>query len=730
MIKRIGNRKIVITVIACCISILSMAQGKIDTTVMINKLVAQMTLEEKVNMIHASSSFTSGGVARLGIPEFSMSDGPHGVRPEHGRDWNLDNNSLDSGTYLPTGVCLAATWNPALGYEYGSVLGQEAKFRGKNIILGPGINIIRTALNGRNFEYESEDPYLISKMVVGYIRGVQDQGVSACVKHYAANNQELWRHTVDVQMSERALREIYLPGFKAAVQDGHVNTLMSSYNKFRGQWASQNYYLLTQVLRKEWGFKGVVMSDWDAITSTMQPLWNGLDLEMGTDLRWPDNPDYSKFYFGDATIKLVKEGKYPEYLINEKVKRLLYVRYKSGMMSGVKIPGSYNTKEHQQVAARVAEEGIVLLKNSDVTGGNPLLPLDKNSIKSIAVIGYNADRKQSMGGGSSQVRAFYEITPLKGIQSLAGKNISINYQQGYEIRRDAKANPEMIARAVDAATKADVAIIVGGWTHGYDYSVWKDNAYDAEDYDKPDMKMPFGQDELINAVLKANPKTVVVLMGGGAIDMTQWVDRAPAIVQAWYSGLEGGNALAKILFGEVNPSGKLPMSFPKKLEDEPAHKLGEYPGDDSSMIVHYYDDIYVGYRYYDTYKIDPQFAFGHGLSYTTFEYKDLKITGKGKTATVSFTIKNTGKRKGAETAQVYVKQFNPGLPRPEKELKAFQKVMLNAGESKTVQVSLDENAFQYYSDVENKWVTENAEFAILVGGSSKNIQLNGKLKIQ
>ncbi|MEO6613273.1 MAG: glycoside hydrolase family 3 C-terminal domain-containing protein [Chitinophagaceae bacterium] len=730
MIKRIGNVKISLAVIACFFYSVTVAQGKTDTSALINNLVSRMTLEEKVTMIHASSSFTSGGVARLGIPEFSMSDGPHGVRPEHGRDWNLDNNSMDSGTYLPTGVCLAATWNPSLGYEYGSVLGQEAKFRGKNIILGPGINIIRTALNGRNFEYESEDPYLISKMVVGYVKGVQDQGVSACVKHYAANNQELWRHTVDVQMSERALREIYLPGFKAAVQEGHVNTLMSSYNKFRGQWASQNYYLLTQVLRKEWGFKGVVMSDWDAITSTMQPLWNGLDLEMGTDLRMRDNPDYSKFYFGDTVIKLVKAGRYPEYLINEKVKRLLYVRYKSGMMSGIKIPGSYNTKEHQQVAARVAEEGMVLLKNSNITAGNPLLPLDKNSVKSIAVIGYNADRKQSMGGGSSQVRAFYEITPLKGIQLLAGKNISVNYQQGYEIRRDAKANPDMIARAVEAASRADVAIIVGGWTHGYDYSVWKDNAYDAEDYDKPDMKMPFGQDELINAVLKANPKTVVVLMGGGAIDMSQWVDRTPAILQAWYPGLEGGNALAKILFGEVNPSGKLPMSFPKKLEDEPAHKLGEYPGDDSSLVVHYYDDIYVGYRYYDTYKVDPQFAFGHGLSYTTFEYKDLKITTQGKTATVSFTIKNTGKRKGAETAQVYVKQFNPGLPRPEKELKAFQKVMLNPGESKNVQISLDENAFQYYSDVENKWVLENGEFGIQVGSSSKNIQLNGKLKIQ
>lgn len=721
--------KIFLVLVLSCFSILVSAQPKMDTVSMISNLVGQMTLEEKVNMIHASSSFTSGGVPRLGIPEIVMSDGPHGVRPEHGRDWNLDNNSLDSGTYLPTGVCLAATWNPALGYEFGSVLGQEAKFRGKNIILGPGINIIRTALNGRNFEYQSEDPYLISKMVVGYIKGVQDQGISACVKHYAGNNQELWRHTVDVQMSERALREIYLPGFKAAVQDGQVNALMGSYNKFRGQWASQNYYLLTQILRKEWGFKGVVMSDWDAITNTLQALWNGLDLEMGTDLRMRDNPDYSKFFFGDVVIGLVRAGKFPEYLLDEKVRRLLYLMYKTDMINGKKLPGSYNTKEHQQTAARIAEEGIVLLKNNGLGGGKPVLPLDKNAIKSIAVIGYNAERNQAMGGGSSQVRAFYEITPLKGLQALVGKNISINYSQGYQIRRGAKTNPDLVSQAVEAATKADVAIIVGGWTHGFNYGIWKDNAYDAEDFDKPDMNMPFGQDELINAVLKANPRTIIVLMGGGAIDMSQWVDKAPAILQAWYPGMEGGNALAKIIFGEVNPSGKLPMSFPKKLEDEPAHKLGQYPGD-SSRIEHYLDDIYVGYRYYDTYKVEPQFAFGHGLSYTTFEYKDLSVTAKGNAATVRFTIKNTGKVGGAEIAQVYVKQLHSLLPRPEKELKAFEKVFLKPGESRTIQISLDENAFHYYSDIENKWVVEKEEFEIQAGSSSKNIQLRGNVKLQ
>lgn len=724
MIKKLISVTSLLLLIGCCAYLPSQAQQKFDTAAKIRSLIKQMTLEEKVHMIHASSSFTSGGVPRLGIPELVTSDGPHGVRPEHGRDWSLDNNSLDSGTYLPTGVCLAATWNPKLGYAFGSVLGSEAKFRGKNVMLGPGINIIRTPLNGRNFEYQSEDPFLISKMVVGYIKGVQDQGVSACVKHYAGNNQEVKRHFIDVQMSERALREIYLPGFKAAVQEGNVNTLMGSYNKFRGQWASQNYYLLTQILRKEWGFKGIVMSDWDAVNSTMQALWNGMDLEMGTDLHMLPNPDYGKFFMGDTVVSLVKSGKVPVYLIDEKVSRILYIMFKTGMMSGVKPVGEYNTKEHQQTAAKVAEEGIVLLKNQ-----NNILPLSKTAVKSIAVIGYNAERKQSMGGGSSQIRAFYEVTPLQGIQNIAGKNIQVNYAQGYEIKRGATANATMIQQAVEAASKSDVAVIVGGWTHGYNYSIWKDNAYDAEDYDKPDMYMPFGQDELIKAVLKANPKTVVVLMGGGAIDMTQWVDNTPAIIQAWYAGMEGGNALAKIIFGDINPSGKLPMTFPKTLADAPAHKLGEYPGDKDTIYQHYMEDIYVGYRYFDTYKVDPQFAFGHGLSYTTFAYSALKVTPSGKGATVTFSIKNTGKVAGAEVAQVYVKQEVSTLPRPEKELKGFDKVFLNPGESKTVTISLNENAFQYYNDVINEWVKEKGTYDILVGGSSRMIQLNGKVNL-
>ncbi|MDB5200460.1 MAG: glycoside hydrolase family 3 [Chitinophagaceae bacterium] len=721
MVYKSAPIRILLLITATVLALTANAQTNASTEAKINALIKKMTLEEKVHMIHASSSFTSGGVPRLGIPELVTSDGPHAVRREHGRGWSGLNNLYDSGTYLPTGVCLAATWNPKLGYAFGAVLGSEANFRGKDVILGPGINIIRSPLNGRNFEYQSEDPYLISKMTVGYIKGVQDQGISACVKHYAANNIETKRNTVNVNMSERALREIYLPGFKAAVTEGNVNTLMGSYNKFRGQWATQNYYLVTQILKKEWGFKGAVISDWGAVHNTLEAFWNGCDLEMGTDLGMLPNPNYSKFFMGDTVVNLIRNGKLDEKILDDKVRRILYVMYKTNMIDGVRKKGEYNTKAHQQTALKIAEEGIVLLKND-----NRILPLS-SSIKSIAVIGFNAERNQAMGGGSSQAKAFYEVTPLQGLKSIGGNKINITYNQGYKIERGATADNTLITQAADAASKADVAIVVGGWTHGYNYNVWSDNAYDAEDTDKPDMYMPFGQDELIKAVLKANPKTIVVLIGGGPIDMTRWVNNAPAILQAWYPGMEGGNALAKIIFGQINPSGKLPMTFPKTLEDAPAEKIGMKSKD--LQQLYYTDDIYVGYRYFDTYKVEPQFAFGHGLSYTTFEYSNLTVQGSKKKVTVTFNIKNSGSVTGAEVAQVYVKQEKSTLPRPEKELKSFEKIMLQPGEQKTIILTLNADAFQYYDDIKNEWVLEPGVFDILVGGSSKAIKLTGKITL-
>ncbi|WP_211352185.1 glycoside hydrolase family 3 C-terminal domain-containing protein [Dinghuibacter silviterrae] len=697
-------------------------QGTDATEAKIGQLIKEMTLEEKVNMIHASSSFTSGGVPRLGIPELVTSDGPHGVRLEHGRGWDDSQvHVFDSATYFPVGVCLAATWNPHLGFLQGSALGAESNARGKDVQLGPGINIIRTPLNGRNFEYMSEDPYLISRMVVGEIKGMQSQGISACVKHYLANNQEINRSHIDVEMSERALREIYLPGFKAAITEGGANTIMGAYNKFRGQFCTENAYLIDTILKKEWGFKGIVISDWGAVHNTMEALENGTDLEMGTDLDMLPNPDYHKFFMGDTVLTLVRNGVVSQELVDDKVRRILRIMFKTRMMDHGRQKGSFDTREHQEVARKVAEEGIVLLKND-----THILPLDAHTVHTVAVIGANAGRLNAQGGGSSQVRSLYEITPLQGLKNLVGAQVKLTYAQGYTIARGAQADPALIAQAAEAAAHADVAIIVGGWTHGYDYAIWKDNAYDAEDVDKPNMDMPFGQDELIRAVVKANPRTVVVLMGGGPIDMTRWETTVPGILQAWYPGLEGGTALAKILFGEVNPSGKLPMSFPRKLEDVPAQKLGEYPGDGTT--VRYNDGIYVGYRYYDTYKVAPLFPFGHGLSYTTFGYSDLSVVPAGKDqVTVRFTVRNTGKRAGSEVAQVYVHEEKCSVDRPEKELKSFEKVYLEPGASKVVTLTLNKDAFQYYSEAKHKWVLEPGRFDFLVGSSSRDIRLQGNL---
>lgn len=688
----------------------------------INALISEMTLEEKVKMIHASSSFTSGGVERLDIPELTMSDGPHGVRPEHGRDWALDGAGNDSATYLPTGIALAATWNPQLGYSFGEVLGSEAKYRGKDIILGPGVNIIRTPLNGRNFEYLSEDPCLTAAMAVGYIKGVQDQGVAACVKHFAANNQEIARSHINVEMSERALREIYLPAFKAAVEEGKVLSVMGAYNKFRGQFSTHNEYLINEVLKGEWNFQGLVMSDWGAVHNTMEALLFGTDLEMGTDLSQMPHIDYGKFYLGDTVVNLIRTGKVPESVIDDKVRRILRVMYYTEMF-GERTPGAFSTAAHQQTAQKVAEEAIVLLKNED-----HILPVQKEKVKTIAVIGANAARQQSMGGGSSQVLSKYEVTPLEGLQKIAGEDVEIVYAPGYTVSKVEKGDPKLIEEAVNAAKSADIVLYIGGWVHGYTHE-WSGNAYDAEGVDKPSLTLPFEQDQLIEAILAANPNAVMVMMGGGPVDMSQWVDRAKGIVQAWYPGMEGGTALARIIFGEVNPSGKLPMTFPKKLSDSPAHALGEYPGNSDTTNVQYEEGIFVGYRYHDTFNVAPQFSFGHGLSYTTFAFSDLQIDREGEQVKVSLNVKNTGTREGSEVAQLYVSDLEASVKRPEKELKAFEKVFLKPGESKNITMTLGKDAFQFFDEAQNRWVLEPGAFNLSVGSSSSDIHLTGEVTL-
>jgi beta-glucosidase len=693
----------------------------IDVEARIDTLLSQLTLEEKVGMIHASSPFTSGGVERLGIPELIMCDGPHGVRHEHGRDWIKDEGVRDSSTYLPVGTALAATWNTELGYAYGEVLGRETAYRGKDIILGPGLNIIRTPLNGRNFEYLTEDPYLNARMTVGYIQGVQDQGVAVSAKHYVANNLEYQRDQVNVTMSDRALREIYLPGFKAAVQEAGALTVMAAYNKFRGDYCAHSEYLLDQILKVEFGFTGAVISDWNAVKDTREAATAGLDLEMGTDLSMmaSGNIDYDKFFLADTLITLVRAGEIDEALIDAKVRRLLRVMFAVHKF-GERPPGAYNTPEHQAVARQVADEAIVLLKNEE-----GVLPLAQEDIKTLAVVGANANRRHAGGGGSSQVKAFYEVTPLEGLQNLLGEDVQINYAEGYTIGREGGTSAAQIAEAVRQVREADAAIYVGGLIHGYTDD-WNDNAYDAEAVDKPDMKLPFGQDDLIRALLQANPNTIIVLQTGGPVDMQAWGAQAKGIIQAWYAGMEGGNALADIIFGRVNPSGKLPMTFPVRLEDGPADPI---PAESFETLEFNYDEgIFVGYRYYDTYGVAPAFSFGHGLSYTTFSYDDLILERVAEGIRVKVTLTNSGALAGKEVIQVYVQDEEAALPRPTKELKAFTKVSLAPGENQTVEFLLSEDAFQYYDDTQGQWVLEPGAFKILVGSSSRDIRLEEKME--
>ncbi|HEY5346256.1 MAG TPA: glycoside hydrolase family 3 C-terminal domain-containing protein, partial [Verrucomicrobiae bacterium] len=611
-------------------------------------------------------------------------------------------------TAMPAGICLAATWNPELGFSEGEAIGQEARWRGKDIMLGPGVNILRTPLCGRNFEYLGEDPFLSGVMCSGYIRGEQSQDISSCVKHFALNNQETDRGTINVEVGERALREIYLPAFKAAVQEGGVWSVMGAYNQLRGQHCCENDYLLNKILKAEWGFKGLVMSDWDGAHDTRECALNGLDLEMGTEKKYDD------FYLAQPYLNLLKSGDLPMAGLDEKVRRNLRVMFVTHVFDAGRKTGSLNTAAHQTIARRVAEEGIVLLKNENHT-----LPLDAIKLKTIAVIGENATRLHAHGGDSSGIKAFYEINPLDGIVKRAGEKVNVIYSEGYQKNGGA----DLAERAVAAAKSADVVIYIGGLNH--------DKGLDCEGADRKDMNLPYGQDELIQKIVAANPKTIVVLEGT-MVEMDSWLGKVPALLQAWYPGMEGGNALAKVLFGDVNPSGKLPATFPKKLSDTPAFAFGAgaYPG--TNGTVTYAEGLLVGYRWFDAKNIEPQFPFGFGLSYTTFKYSDLKLIpgdGTNGIVTAQFEIENTGKVAGAEVAQLYVHQKNPTLMRPEKELKGFKKVFLKPGEKQTVSIPLKQAAFEYYDDGKKAWVADNDSFEILIGSSSRDLRLRDNFKL-
>ena len=690
-------------------------------------LLPRLTVDEKIGLVHARSTFADQGVPRLGIPDLWMDDGPMGVREEVGEGFRNLNRQDDFATAMPATLGLAATFNPELAREYGAVIGQEARQRNKNIMLGPSLNIQRTPLCGRNFEYMGEDPWLTSRMAVNYIKGEQSQGVSSCAKHFAANNQEYQRGSINVEMDERTLREIYLPAFRASVQEAGVLSIMGAYNQFRGQHCCENDYLLNQVLKKEWGFKGLVMSDWSGVHSTAEAAMNGMDLEMGS------RPPYTNNYLANPFLAGLNSGKYPMSVLDDKVGRQLYLMFKLNLIrdpaqpaAAAANPGVLSTKEHQAVARRVAEESMVLLKNKD------FLPLNPAKLKTVAIIGVNATAKFASGGGASNIKAPYEITALEGISNRLGAGVKLVYAPGYvqpagRGRRDRGdavaavpgANTNLIAQAVAAAQGADAVIYLGGLSHS--------GGYDTEGSDRRDLKLPGGQDALLAAIVRANPKTVVVFYGGGAVEMGSWLAQTPALLYAWYPGLEGGNALAAVLFGDVNPSGKLPCTFPRQLSDSPAHARndpGAYPG--TNGTVTYAEGLLVGYRWFDTQKIEPLFPFGYGLSYTKFKYSGLKLTpdaAGGAGVTVTFELRNTGRRAGAETAQIYVEPLTATVMRPLKELKSFIKVALQPGEQQTLTVHLDPAAFSYYDPDKKGWVAEKGDYRILVGGSSRRLEL-------
>jgi beta-glucosidase len=691
----------------------------------IQQLLKKMTLKEKVGMLHGNSKFYTTGIEHLGIPEWALSDGPHGVRAEMNRhDWKYTGQTDDYSTCFPPGTAMAASWNLELAKQRGIVLGEEARFRKKDVLLGPGINIIRTPLCGRNFEYLSEDPFLISQLSISYIKALQTKDVAACVKHFVANNQEQNRFVVDVTMSERALREIYLPGFKSSIVDAGALGVMGAYNKFRGEYCTENDYLGQTILRKEFNFKGVYMSDWDAVHSTEKAALAGLDLEMGTE-----KENYNDWYFADPLIKAVQEGRIKESIVNEKAANILRVMIKTKVLdSKTRQIGSINTKEHQQAAYRSAVEAIVLLKNDNV------LPLNMKALKSIAVIGDNAVRKHSSGGFSSEIKALYEVTPLEAITNKYGKSIKINFAQGYEkqshvVERSSdgqlntdKIDLKLIEEAVAQAKKSDAVIIFAGLNHDFD----------SESFDRLHMHLPYGQEKLIEEVAKVNPKTIVVIIAGSPIELSGVASHVPALVWGWYGGMEAGNAVTDVLSGKEFPSGKLPFTIPVSLSQSPAHALGTYPGHD--LKVNYDEDILVGYRWFDTKGIEPQYPFGYGMSYTSFEISnvasDKKIYNINDEIVVKFDIKNTGKSDGAEVVQLYAGQTNPSVLRPLKELKAFDKIFLKSGEQKKGILKLKVKDLAFYDEKTADWKIEKDQFVLYTGTSVKNILSTIKIKVE
>jgi beta-glucosidase len=690
----------------------------------VQDLLGRMTLEEKVAMLSGADWMSTVPNERLGIPSLKMADGPLGIRTWSGPSFNastLHHDHQIGTTAFPAGVAMAATWDTELVQSQGQAIGQEMKALGRDMILGPTVNINRTPLWGRNFEGYGEDPYLTSRLAVAYIKGVQGEGVIATVKHFAANNQEFERHRIDAKISERALQEIYFPAFKAAVQEAGVWSVMSAYNKLNGVYCAEDTALLKDQLQKQWDFKGFVVSDWGSTYSTANTVNAGMDLEMpgGEPVKaWmkSDNARESGNSGGwlvpEKVLPEIAAGKISKATIDDNVGRILRVMFTAGLFDKPHTGGGeVDTQEQRALARKAADESVVLLKNSGDT-----LPLDAAKIHSVVVIGPNAAAARTGGGGSSLVNPKYSVAPLKGIQDKAGQGLQVTYalgvaMEGEDASKDtAEVREQMRNEAVQAAGKADAAIIFVG----------RSPKIESEDFDMKTLDLPAGQDDLIAAVAKANKHTIVVLNAGGPVIMSKWLAQVPALVDMWYGGQEGGNAIADVLFGDVNPSGKLPVSFVKEWKDSPAY--GHYPG--VNLHVEYAEGIYVGYRYFDTKKVEPLFPFGYGLSYTKFEYSDLKVSpaSAGKQVEVSLQLRNSGDRAGAEVVELYVHDGHSSVDRPVQELKGFRRVALKPGEKTTVNFTLDRAAFSFYSDAKKDWVAEPGTFDVLVGASSRDIR--------
>ena len=702
----------------------------------IEDALSRMTLDEKIAVIHAQSKFSSPGVKRLGFPDLWTDDGPHGVRPDVLWDeWVQAGQTNDSCVAFPALTCLAATWNPTLASLYGESLGEEALYRKKSVILGPGVNIFRTPLGGRNFEYMGEDPYLASQMVVPYVKGLQSKGVASCVKHYALNNDEEYRHQVNVIVSDRALHEIYLPAFKAAVQQGGAWAIMGAYNLYNNQHNCHNEILLNKILKQDWGFDGVVISDWGGCHDTDEAVRYGLDLEFGT---WTDGLTmgrtnaYDSYYMAEAYKQGIKSGKYTTKELDEKVRRVLRLFYRTNMQRN-KPFGFLCSESHYEAARKIAEEGIVLLKNSPVGKAEkaPLLPLDASKQKRILVVGENAIKMMTVGGGSSSLKVQHEVLPLDGITA----KLSADYARGYvgdtiqsfdgvSVGRslyDNRTAGLLVQEAVEKAKQADVVIFFGGLN--------KAGYQDSEGHDRKLYDLPYGQSGLIKSLLEVNPRLVYVNISGNPVPIPH-LDKIPAVVQAWFLGSEAGTAIASVLFGDVNPSGKLPYTWYASLGQCGAHATGSYPGTwrEGHQIIdeEYKEDIFVGYRWTDRLKKEkPMFAFGHGLSYTTFKISNAKADKKRITSdeTVTFTVDvtNTGSMAGAETVQLYIRDLKSSLPRPVKELKGFSKVYLAPGATQQVSITIDKSALSFYDDRVGEWVAEPGDFEALIGTASDKI---------